>query len=311
MRKGQAGKIIIVIIIIVAIVFFLWPYIAQYLGATPITPGIEYKNDVITIEEYSISNLNPYVGRPVTISFYVQNNGDKKTENVRVKFFSIEPFSDSSIACWLPPGESGSECNFPSIESTDRRYVSLTMNAPKDITDDTPITIGFEVSYYVTGYRTAIIPIVDNKLKTKPDAKYMQSAHSYGPVHVDLKPKIERITVENGKEIKETWAIQGEQFELEMNFKHVGTLKDVSLPIKIDNIKFDPDPPYGLNPVSNLCKLSEGAEVPGDKSSLSCYLEPLELEVGESERLGIASVTFEYPYKFTRTETFTVRPEPT
>ncbi len=54
------------------------------------TKFAEYKDDIITVEEYYVDNLNPTENSLSTISFLVQNNGDQKEGvDVEVYFYDL------------------------------------------------------------------------------------------------------------------------------------------------------------------------------------------------------------------------------
>src|SRR3990172_791618 len=54
------------------------------------TTGNYYKNDVITVENYVITDSAPIPGSTTTIKFLLRNNGDKPVPSVIVDFYDLK-----------------------------------------------------------------------------------------------------------------------------------------------------------------------------------------------------------------------------
>ncbi|MEK6909852.1 MAG: hypothetical protein AABW61_02115, partial [Candidatus Aenigmatarchaeota archaeon] len=53
---------------------------------------VQFKNDVVTIENYFVNNLAPYEKGETNIQFEVHNNGGQKIPYLEIDFFDIPGF---------------------------------------------------------------------------------------------------------------------------------------------------------------------------------------------------------------------------
>ncbi len=105
--------------------------------------GLPYKNDIITIEEYYVSDRTPYEGSVLVIEFLVQNNGKEPVPRVKVGF-DTPRFIIRDLDCEDPTAptntdnEGGNDACvfmfrednvFGEIEPFDTRRVILTLQA--------------------------------------------------------------------------------------------------------------------------------------------------------------------------------------
>lgn len=247
MMKGVSGGAVIALIMIVAVVgvfFYICtpgnPY-ASYCPTNIITP-IQFKNDIITIEDSSISTLNPYPGSMTTIDFFIQNNGDKPVDNVELNFFDLPGFEIINLDCQdasvdITPG-AGAKCIFNIIDSLDAKHVVLDLKIPSQGYITNP-SVEYYVQYSYSGQRIANIPIIDETLK-QPSGQFSRSSASIGPVVLDFELPVQRVTKQDSQTINEYWGIKDRPLEIKLKFSHIGTVSNVQ-PIKITagNVKLD------------------------------------------------------------------------
>jgi len=305
---------------------------------------LQYKNDIITVEDYSVSSLNPYVGSMTTLDFIIKNNGDKKVEWAEVIFFDRPGFNVNELFCEgtkeLKFGsgtacESDSDCPvntnefcdlsvkkcykgclFTDIESLDFRAVSLTLNANSPGT----YAISYSVKYEYSGFRKADIPVIDGITRKEPIAKFSQSTPTYGPVVMDFEPPVGRQRKEDDKVIKEYWIVGDRPFEVKMNFKHVGSSSVGTIqPVNISkgNVKLDLRRSLiiGVHDTTKLpCDFYEENNFLFSKKDvlvpekLLCNFQSTPLEGPET--MATIWAEFSYTYKYIKTENFNVKPLP-
>jgi len=275
-----------------------------------------YKNDIITVEDYSVSTVNPYVGSTTTIEFAIKNNGDKAVNEVEVNFFDTPGFEVVSIDCDGKIKEGQTKCDqtdFGSIESLDFRTISLTLKA----ISSGAYTVSYSVDYEYSGFRKADIPIVDGITRKEPIAEFSQSTSTYGPVTLTFEPPVGKERKQGSTTIKEYWIVGNNPFEIKMNFKHVGSSSVGSIqPINIaagnvnldlrgslvigqsDGIELSCD----FSEYNNLLFSDKELEVPG---TLTCNLQPA--STVELETMATIWAEFSYNYKYINTEAFNVQ----
>lgn len=333
------GKAILVLIILGVALYFLWPYLQKLIpsGENPPAPPPTCKNDIVTVEESTISNSNPYSLSTSTLTLLIKNNGDRILDGVEVNFFNIPGFNVSELRCEIPDEKIGSEdscnsntdcpgsefCDFTNkkcykgclhkeIDPRDTRETSLILQAP-NVTSSTPLAVSYYIRYNYFGYRTANIPIIDGAYRTKPFSQFSQSSTSCGPIVLEFESKVGSERREDSKIIKEYWSRVNEPFEVKMNFKHVGssslgTIQPVNLTaggvrLDLNNSLVKASGPCNFDDslVSNKNVLVPGALICNFVNS-SLFQEP--------EMTAVINAEFSYAYQFTRTEKFTVRPLP-
>lgn len=272
-----------------------------------------YKNDVITIEGYSVYTYGPYSGSNTGIDFYVLNNGDKKVDEVDVTFFDMPGFDVTSLRC-NNNMVTNKECVFNDIEPGDVGLVSLELKAP--ITNEIKqLPISFSVSYKNSGTRLVNIPIVDGIEKKTPTLKFYQSNPSYGPILLEIQPDLEKEIKTPTSTVKEYWGVAGRTFNVNFIFKDVGTVESSDkittnlLPgsIKITYSKnyLEPQDPCDFkDSVSNKSMTIPDADE--KKNTLICNFKAK--SGTQTEYLAQIQVDYTYTYEYRRTETFTVYP---
>lgn len=301
MRKGQAAGAIIAILIIAVVLIFVFMY---YKPTT--NHKVEYKNDIVTIEETIVSNSNPSPGSTTSVSLLVKNNGDKPVD-AEVNFDNIAGLDFKELYC-----ESGRQefhaCIFEGIDPLDTRNIILTLKVPEE-TISNPF-VEYYVKYTYSGYRKADIPIVDNILRT-PLAKFSQSEPSIGPVVLEFEFPAQKEIRKDSQVIKEYWVVANNPFELKIKLRHVGTLSGVEpIIIKKDSLVLD---------LKNNFRVSQGLKCDFEERGGKLYLNedvelPEELKCNlettltpEPETTGTIWAEFTYDYQYRRKESFTVK----
>lgn len=189
---------------------------------------LEYKDDVITIEDFYVSDRTPYEGAVTVVDFYLKNNGEYPVTRVEVAFdapgFEIEELvceGGSSIdnACIFDKdGEYGE------IEPFDTRKVTLELGVLRiGLLKPQTYTITYYTEYDYFGFRKMDIPIIDGVTVRKPLSEYSQSTPTYGPIKLSFEPPLRGERIEGDKTIKEYWGVRDDPFKVEMEFKHVGS----------------------------------------------------------------------------------------
>lgn len=276
----------------------------------PETPGL-YKNDVITIEHYTVSTLSPYSDSETTIEFDLQSNADEKIPYVEVSFFDIPGFSLTSLDCGTgtPPPEKN-KCIFSDgLDSLDSRRIVLQLKAPT-VNLPTAYTVSFSVNYNYNGIREALIPIIDGVTKKQPTSKFQQSQPSYGPVLLDIQPSLERQTKVGKAVVKEYWGIADKIFETRFKFSQIGKVEGVVKEVVIPKGQVTMIERTNLN-LGGFCDFSpdgssqKNVRIPYDV--LICNFNPVSIN-DQPEYPAIIKVTYWYTYEFIRTETFVIQP---
>lgn len=268
------------------------------------------------VPAYTVSPSDPLAGTTAELSFFIVNKGEKRIDEVEVNFFDVPGLSLESLECEGPSKQTDNYCILSDMERKEYRKVVATFLAP-DVSSQTPFTISFYVYYNYSGTRLANIPIIDGETVLRPEEPYTPSDPSDGPIEFEfeLEAKGERIV--GKKKVKEYWAVKEKPFKVKMKLKHVGsislgqvhpiTIERNNLKVKmgkLDTVKnFCPD--FEKN--GNLLTLNRNITVkPSESIELICYFTST--EDFEGWITGTLEASFEYEYKFIRTETFTVRP---
>ncbi len=304
MGKGQGAIVLLIIVGLVALFLIFSP---QLFKAGPTTAPIAYKNDIISLENFEISNLKPIKGSKLTISFDLLNNGDKTVDYVEVDFTGTTNQGNINIReCeGVTPDNSNKKCRFQNLLSLDTRKVVAEYTAP----DPFSARIEVKTTYPYKGSREASIPIVDDKTVRTPQVKFRQSQPSFGPFAVDVIPPTKG------------WAIADHPFELAFKLRFVGSTA-VSTPIEpLDKLKIEKGKVtvnlQGLEVVScpQLTKTSGVVITNKDidmvvNKEYSCNFQATGATGTFGYKLGIVKINFNYDYGFVRSQTITIRPTP-
>lgn len=278
----------------------------------------EYKDDIFTVEEYYVDNINPTENSLATISFLVQNNGDRR-EGVDVDVsFNVDPFEVDKLFCHgveTEPEDGIYACKFKGIESLDVRQVSITLRAP-EVESTASFPISYTINYAYSGYRKADIPLIDQVTRTRPVGKFGQSTPSYGPVEMNFEPPIGSSHIEDDKVVKEYWGVLGRPFEVKMEFKHVGSSSiGVVSPTIIEERDVKLTPSNNIQKADGYtCHFEESGDylvstknitLPKGRTELVCNFE-MTRGITQPEVTATIMAEFYYEYEYMRTETLKV-----
>lgn len=273
--------------------------------------------DVITIEDYYVTNTKPLPNTSTTIGFLVKNNADytmrEKIPKVEVSFFDVPGFTVKKLTC-----EGGSKSDntcvfvksgsYDEIVPGDSRVVKLELVSPKNIISATELTVSYSISYDIMGKRRASIPLVDGTTRIKPLSQFSQSPSSDGPVVVELKPPKGAERIEEGQTIEEYYSRLDEPFNVELSFEDVGSgsIGEVQpTVIGVGKVKLDVSNGLQIEPGlrcdfgTNFLSTKE-VEVPG---KLVCNLKG---SSSEPEVIVPIYIDYSYTYKYIKTQAFTV-----
>ncbi len=225
------------------------------------------KNDIVTIENFFVSDVTPYEKGKVSMQFVIKNNGDETLPWLEVEFFDTPGFDISSLKCeplGTPSGDKR-KCVFGEeneLEPFDSRDITIEMTSNKDVSSPTPHTTSIAIRYVYFGSRDVAVPVIDGETRKQPLTKLKQSEPSPGPISLDINPSIEREVVVDDKIVRDNWAVGGDSplpFLTKFKFAHLGTLakvKDVNITLASLRLKVN-----GLDQegVCDFCDITQDA----------------------------------------------------
>ncbi|MBI4010288.1 MAG: hypothetical protein HY361_03830 [Candidatus Aenigmarchaeota archaeon] len=208
MGKGQT--VILLAVVVVAVLFLFFS--PQIFGPTTTVEPIRFKNDIITLQNFEVSNSKPIQNSVITISYDLTNNGDRKVNEVTVDFsgsanviggnFKFEECELSALK-----DDKTKICVFKDLESLEARKVTARFQVGGAGSQN----IEVKVKYQYNGTREALIPIIDDKTIRKPPVQFSQSQPSFGPFLVDIIPPTKG------------WAISNQPFDIKFKLKYLGS----------------------------------------------------------------------------------------
>jgi hypothetical protein len=323
--KGQAAVAIIVIVIIGVALYFFWPQINELISTG--NGGViipEYENDIISVEDLYVSNKKPYADTPVTIKFFVKNNGDEKVEKVRVNFYDLPGFEDPEISCDQPSDPIDTHgCIFKEMESLEMREVVLTLKAPPSEIIFSPevFKISYNIKYNHSGYRIANIPIIDGKTRETPMGEFSVSDTGYGPIVLDFELQAQKEIQIDEKIIKKYWAVSDQPLEVRFSFEDIiGKADQVNILEK--DIKLEVIGPLNRSEPCDFSMEGEIAHEPSEAGStllvstknitvpeeLLCFFTPKQIDMPETT--ASIKAQFNYTYEFFKSISFEIQPLP-
>ncbi len=312
MQKGISA--LAVGIILAAIIGFIFVG-SQFINPPP---PIKYKNDIITVEEFYVSNTKPYEGSEISVDFKIKNNGDNETHDVIVRFADIPGFDKIILDCGVGgiADSTGRACNYDTIDIFDTKHISAILKATSGIPSDTPVTIRYTVQYYNKGFRIANVPIIDQNTRKQPISKFSQSTPSYGPVVLDFQPGELHEFVVEGKTISGYWGVFDSPLEVKFSFKSVATSsvgKANDTIIGIGHIKVDTRNtlergigPCNFDQENGVWFSDKAVKVP---NTLVCNFKPAG-QLNVPEITATIAAEFDYVYKYERTQQITIQKIP-
>jgi hypothetical protein len=273
-----------------------------------------FQNDVIKLEEYSVSAAEMYEGGITKLEFVVQSYADQDVRNVEVNFFDHKPFEILQLKCEDQESTDG-KCFFDKIEFINSKRVSVTFRAPTSIGSATTVQTRFSVKYDYTGYKRANIPIVDGVNRKEPKTKYKESSVSYSPIQIIFDPPVGKSIQEGDKMVKVYWGVDDQPFELGVNFKHVGSstvgeirptkIQQGKLSIELDHLEVAPDLRCDFEQSGNKLISKDEINVPGKRV---CTLKPVFQPGDQMEVTAFVDASFDFTYEFRKTQTFKIYP---
>lgn len=332
--KAQAGTAIVVLIILAVAAVVILPRLginfALPSGGNVPVQTVKYSNNVISIEDYSISDRSPFSGETpdltgsVTIMFSVKNNGDKDFDdsnqngnrNLRVTFENLPNIDSMDLRC--PDGTIVNKapfiCKIQKLESLDSKRIQADMKVRPGIKEQIQISqIIYSVSYRMTGGVEAKIPIVEDPIFLPQGAKFQVGSPTYGPIQISIKPPVGRERKIGSQTIVDNFAYKNSAFNLEFSVNDVGSLqkdpvkfgKGEKLEIKLENMQAVFCDKLNKNSAGDVLTLITDPE---QKVPFNTACNIKSISSSESFLIGSLSIKYEYDYKLTGLETLTIRP---
>jgi hypothetical protein len=289
------------------------------------TSTASYKNDVVTVEDYYVSNIKPYAGSETTMQFLLQNNGEHPVGRAAVNFFDTSGLAVSDFKCSDSAVPVGAQplCTFGNSEALgeivpfDVRYVSLRLTAPSAdvIKKQTDFTVSYRIEYDYSGYRKADLPVVDGTTVRTASSRYSQSTASYGPVLLSFELPARGTHKEDGQTVTDYWGVRGEPFEVVMKLTDVASSKSKSknLVLAKGSIMLDTKKSlqvadgmpcdFDVDASTGYLYSSKDVKVPGE---LRCSFKSYDF--AEPETFATLWAEYSYTYGYTLTEKFQVQP---
>ncbi|MCD6371314.1 MAG: hypothetical protein J7L39_01185, partial [Candidatus Aenigmarchaeota archaeon] len=303
MQGGSTAVLAILAILVFGALFFV---MFGMQGGNQGIGTLQYKNDLITVEDYTISNPKPYPGSSVTIKFTLRNNGPEDIENVKVDFFDTSGLG-KSVTC-VKRGKESTSCDSITIESLDFVSVSAIINIPEESKIPTlregkadVRKIRFKISYPVKGQREILIPLTPDRYK-EPSMKYEISVPSYGPIQINIQPPMGGITVVDGKEVIRYYGVAGEQVSIKFSFSNVGTVGRTLDPLEIKEVDISyPSNLLTLQGCYPLGNKKDGKIIirgDGNKRALTGLDFECIFKVNNIKEEKIAKLAFSYTYNY-------------
>lgn len=255
-----------------------------------------YVKDILTIENYEVSDTKIYNGSSAILRFEIKNKGKDTIERVKLTFFNLGGFNSFSLGCSKAEVKN-SECVFYNLKAGESRDVRLEVFAPDRIPTETTITINFFIDYDVSRKAQAVIPIIDKTLLTKPLANFSSTQFGDGPVTFEF--KLSEIN----------FAEKNKPFKVEIIVKDVGTYTaKKTVKISAGNIVLTPKKILKFSPCPHFddsCKSTKEL-VLNPSDNLYCFFISEDFEGSESDAMILA--TYNYTYTFFRSQSFTLMP---
>jgi len=289
----------------------------------PSDSELSYSDDVITIEDYYVSNVEPHPNEVVTIEFVIQNNGEETVPRVEVGFPTHPGFEITELFCEGGSIMDDDACVFDSssqfgeIESLDSRRVLIELKTiDVKLLDPQTYTTYYYVKYDHTGFREMNIPVIDGTTITEPQSQYSESSATYGPIQMsfELVPRGESVV--DGRTIKKYWGVGEMPLKVEMHFTHagsnsIGTISDpviesgdVEIDLRNSLTSTRPCDFYTEDSSTSSVLISDDdVKIPGE---LSCNF--MSVPFDDPETTATIRAEFDYEYRFDNYEQFEIQP---
>ncbi len=325
--KASSTLTIVVLVLIVVVAVMVLPNLGLTFsgsgGNVPIS-NIEYSNDVITVEDFSISDRSPFSGTSIAMSFSVKNNGDNdfdESNDLTVTFTDLPNIDGIKLKCpdYVTFVSDDFSCKIKNLESADSKMVQAEFAVKSGITDEIKTsTIKYSVSYNLDGVIEAKIPVVESPTFLPNDARFEASAPTYGPIQVSIRPPVGKERIENGRTITDNFAYTNLPFSLELSVNDIGSLNHEQ--VKFEKANLDSGREKFQISLENLevilCdkttkKISDGTQTlittPEQKIpfDIKCNMKPTG---SENYYIGDVVIRYAYDYRLLGSETLTIRP---
>lgn len=291
-----------------------------------------YDNNVITIESFYASDKAPYEGSTVIVEFLVQNNGEETVPMTKIGadapgFYIQDMYCDGGRTSRA--AEDTMYCvfedngDYSAIESLDYRQVIITLEVKEvGILREKTYSMNYYVEYDYSGMRQVNIPIIDGVTKTKPDSEYSQSSSTYGPISVSFDLPESGQYIVDGETVPKYWGFNDNPFKVTMDFRDVGsssiglvsdtvlekynvrlyTMGSLDISDSVVHCDFD-----GYD---DGMRSKKDITVPDD---LVCTFQSTVYKYdssAEPETTATIVAEFDYTYKYSNSQDFTIQPLP-
>jgi len=186
--------------------------------------GTYYKNDVITLEDYVVTETAPVPGSVTSIKFSLRNNGDKEVPRAVVAFPDTKGLK-TDVECKNGNKLNDHACEYRNIPSLEDRSFAINFKIPntEEIKGSMTFNFNYQIDYDYQGSRRITIPIIDDTKIKQPVTKFQTGQPSIGPITADFDPPVGRTTKRDNQVINEYWGVKDSPFEIKVNFKQVGS----------------------------------------------------------------------------------------
>lgn len=282
-------------------------------------PASFYSNDVISIENYVLTDSQPVPGGTTSIKFDLRNNGQDPVPRVVVNFFDTQGLS-TSVNCNGGTKLSGSSCEYDNIPSLNTRSFSITFNIPgkSDIQGPISLNFNYEIDYDYHGSRRIVLPVIDTSQETQPITQYTISDPSVGPISADFDPPIGRTTQNsNNQPVQEYWGAKGDSFEIKTHFNLVAsntigtivpvTLKTGHVKLQLGGISVDSSRRCDFSGSTGTISSTFDVTASGDTNTLVCSFRASSFST--PEKIVSVDALFDYTMQIFRSATVMVTPQ--
>jgi len=278
-----------------------------------------YKNDVITLEDYVVTETSPIPGSSTTIKFTIRNNGDREVPKAIVNFFDTKGFQ-TDVECKNGNKLNEHACEYTNIPSLDERGFAITFKIPelKELRGSMSFNFNYMISYDYQGSRRITIPIIDDEKIKQPLTKFQTGQPSIGPIAADFDPPVGRTTKSGNQVVKEYWGVKNSPFEIKVNFKQVGstavgTVTPTNITagkasLKLTGMTVDSERTCDFSGTSGTISSKSDVTVP---ATLICFFRASFTSVcpPTCEKTVAIDALFSYTYSIQRSEAITISTE--
>ena len=278
-----------------------------------------YKNDVITLENFVLTDSQPIPGSATTVKFDLRNNGQEPVPRVVVNFFDTQGVS-TSVICKGGQNLNDHSCEYDNLPSLNSRSFVITFILPgkEDIQGPISLTFNYEIDYDYHGSRRIILPIIDTDQETEPLTKYQISDPSVGPITADFDPPVGRTTQgSNNQQVQEYWGVKGGSFQIKTKLNLVSSntvgmvspvvLKTGNVKLNLDSMNVDTNKRCDFSGSSGTVSSSFDVIASGNPNILVCSFQTSDFST--PEKVVSIDASFDYTIQILRSITIKVLPQ--